>query len=320
MLLPAVEHLQGLAVVAPALARLAAHVDVGQEVHLHAAHAVALAGLAAAALHVEGEAARLVAARPRLRGEAEQLADEGEGPGVGRRVAARRAADGALVDGNDAVDGLRAFERPVRAGLGPAPLELLQQRAVQDVVDQRRLARARDAGDRGEHAERDLHVEIPEVVGPGAQDAQRPPRRPAHGGHLDPQLPAQVAAGEAAVDVLGRALVHHPAAQPSRALAEVHHVVRGLDRLLVVLDHHHRIAEVADLLQRLEQAEVVALVQSHRGLVEDVEHALHARPDLGGQADAVGLAAGQGRGGTVEGQVAHARPPRGSAGATRSRR
>ena len=51
-------HLQRGVVEALALADLAGHVNVGQEVHLHPLHAVALAGLAAAALHVEGEAAR----------------------------------------------------------------------------------------------------------------------------------------------------------------------------------------------------------------------------------------------------------------------
>jgi uncharacterized protein (UPF0261 family) len=55
-------HLQRLAVVALAVAGVAGHVDVGQEVHLHLHHAVALAGLAAPAGHVEAEAARAVAA------------------------------------------------------------------------------------------------------------------------------------------------------------------------------------------------------------------------------------------------------------------
>ena len=52
-------HLQRLAVVAMAAAGLAAHVDVGQKVHLDGLHARAPALLAAASLHVEGEAARL---------------------------------------------------------------------------------------------------------------------------------------------------------------------------------------------------------------------------------------------------------------------
>ena len=86
---PLVEHLERLAVVAAAAARLARDEDVGQEVHLHPAHAVALAGLAAASLHVEGEAPGPVAPRARLGHQAEELADEAEGAGVGRRVRAR---------------------------------------------------------------------------------------------------------------------------------------------------------------------------------------------------------------------------------------
>ena len=54
--------LQRLAVVAAAAADVAGDVDVGQEVHLDLDHAVALAGLAAAALDVEGEAPGTVAA------------------------------------------------------------------------------------------------------------------------------------------------------------------------------------------------------------------------------------------------------------------
>ena len=70
-----VVDLQRLAVVALALAGLAGHVHVRQEVHLDLEHALALADLAAPALDVEGEAARLVAAQPRLRHLGEDLAD-----------------------------------------------------------------------------------------------------------------------------------------------------------------------------------------------------------------------------------------------------
>src|SRR4029079_15286424 len=69
------QDLQRLAVVALALADVAGDVDVGQEVHLDLDAAVALAGLAAAALDVEGEAARLVAARPWLGPRAETICD-----------------------------------------------------------------------------------------------------------------------------------------------------------------------------------------------------------------------------------------------------
>ena len=104
----------------------------------------------------------------------------------------------------------------------------------------------------------------------------------------------------------GRARVHEPAAVGARAFAEVDHPVGGPDRLLVVLDDHDRVPGVADGDERLDQPRVVALVQAHRRLVEDVEEALHPRADLGGEPQAVRLAAREGRGRAVEGEVAEA--------------
>ena len=85
--------------------------------------------------------------------------------------------------------------------------------------------------------------------------------------------------------------------------ADVDDVVGGQDRVLVVLDDDHRVAEVAQAAQRHEQALVVALVQADRGLVEDVEHAGEAGADLARQADALALAAGQRARGAPERQV-----------------
>ena len=101
--------LERLAVVALAVADVAGHVDVGQEVHLDLDEAVALAGLAAAALDVEREAAGPVAALARLLHLREQLADRREEPGVGRRIRARRAADRALIDADHLVEVLEAL-------------------------------------------------------------------------------------------------------------------------------------------------------------------------------------------------------------------
>jgi hypothetical protein len=75
------------------------------------------------------------------------------------------------------------------------------------------------------------------------------------------------------------------------------------DRLLVVLHHDHRVAEVPQLLQRAEEAQVVALVQADGGLVQDVEHADQPRSDLGRQPDPLRLAAGERLRRAPEGEV-----------------
>ena len=49
-----------------------------------------------------------------------------------------------------------------------------------------------------------------------------------------------------------------------------------------------------------DEALVVALVEADGGLVEDVEDAAEAGADLGGEADALAFAAGEGGGGAVE--------------------
>ena len=107
-------HLQGFVIVAAAAADVAGDVDIGQEIHLDALQPVALAGFAAPALHVEAEAAGLVAALARFRQHGVEIANGREQPGVGGGIRARRAADGRLIDSItlsmmlDALDGSRA--------------------------------------------------------------------------------------------------------------------------------------------------------------------------------------------------------------------
>ncbi len=98
-----VVNLQRLAVVAFALADLARHIHIRQEVHLDLDDTLALTGFAAPTLDVEGEAARLVAANARLRHLGEEFANAGEGIGVGRGIRARRAPNGRLVDIDDLI-------------------------------------------------------------------------------------------------------------------------------------------------------------------------------------------------------------------------
>ena len=88
--------------------------------------------------------------------------------------------------------------------------------------------------------------------------------------------------------------------------ADVDDIVGGQDRVLVMLDDDDRVAEVAQVLQRVEQAGIVALVQADRRLVEHVEHAGQARADLRGQPDALALAARQRAGIARQGEIVEA--------------
>src|SRR5690606_41038127 len=74
----------------------------------------------------------------------------------------------------------------------------------------------------------------------------------------------------------------------------------------VVLDDDHRVAEVAQVNQRVQQPLVIALVQTDRRLVEDVHDADEPRADLAREPDALRLAAGERIGAAVEREIAEA--------------
>ena len=133
---------QSRLVVAATAAHLAGHMHIGEKVHLHCAHPVPFAGLAAATLHIEREAPRAKAGDLGLRGHGVDLANEVECLGVGGWVRARRAANRLLVDVDHLVDGLDAFQRGKRPDRIEAAEQLAAQRRVQGSIDQRRLARA----------------------------------------------------------------------------------------------------------------------------------------------------------------------------------
>ena len=95
----------------------------------------------------------------------------------------------------------------------------------------------------------------------------------------------------------------HLAAEVPGAGAEVDDVIGGADRLLVVLDDEHGVAEIAQAAERRDEALVVALVQADARLVEHVHHAGELAAELAREPDALRLAAGERRAGAVERQV-----------------
>ena len=285
------QHLQRFAVVALALADVAGDVDVGQKVHLDLDDAIALAGLAAAAFDVEGEAAGLVAARLGFGQAGEQFADRREGARIGGRVGARRAADRRLVDVDDLVEMLDAFDAVERGGGFAGAVEAARQRLVERV---------------------DHKVDLPEPETPVMQ-VKSPkgisavtffrllPRAPmslsvraaligAPLGHGDLARAGEILAGERARighDVHRRALGDDARRHARRRRGPDRPRSRRADGVFVMLDDDDGVAEVAQPLERVEQACIVALVQADRGLVQHVEHADEAGADLRGEPDAL---------------------------------
>ena len=128
-------HSKGVFLVAPAAAGVAGHRHRRQEVHFHHFKPGALALFAAAAGHVEREAARLEAAHLGVRGLLEETADVVEHAGERGGVGAGRAPDGALVDFDDLVYVLDALYVPVRQRLLLEVVETALEYGHQGLVD-----------------------------------------------------------------------------------------------------------------------------------------------------------------------------------------
>ena len=88
--------------------------------------------------------------------------------------------------------------------------------------------------------------------------------------------------------------------------AEIDDVVGRAHGVFVVLDDEDGVAHVAQSFQRPQKPIVVARMQTDRWLIEDVQHADQAAADLPSQTNPLRLAAGKGRGGSVQGQVMQA--------------
>ena len=291
-------------------ADLARDEDVGEELHLDLDDPFAFARLAAAAGHVEREVAGRQPARLRVLGRGEQLADRIERLEIGDRVGSRRAPDRRLVDEDDVGDELGAFELAMRADAAiPVVLGALQRR-VDDVVHERALARAADAGHAGQHAERNLDVDVLEVVLRRAEDPQAlVGRAAARRRHRDRELVAQVLGGQRArllQQLLERAREDDAPALLAGAEPHVDHRVGDADHVLVVLDDQHGVPLVAQLAQDRDQPLVVARVQADRRLVEHVERADQRGPERRREVDALRLAARQRRRQPIERQVVEA--------------
>ena len=198
----------------------------------------------------------------------------------------------------------------VVARLDAHPVQPVGERLVDDLVHERRLARARDAGDADELADREVDVDVLQVVHPTRRGRRTLPRSSARRSGIAisrlPERNCPVTDFAFRSTCLRRALGDDVPAVHAGARAHVDQVVGRAHHLLVVLDHEHRVAEVAQPLERADQLAVVALVEADRRLVEDVEHADELGADLRREPEPLRLAAGERRGGAVELQVADA--------------
>lgn len=104
------------------------------------------------------------------------------------------------------------------------------------------------------------------------------------------------------------AAVEHAAATLPSIRPDIHQPLRAAHQVQVVLHHEHRVAGVAQPVERVVQGLAIGGVQARGGLVEHVHDTEQQGTQLRGQPQALQLAGRKRRRGPVQRQVAQAQP------------
>ena len=85
---------------------------------------------------------------------------------------------------------------------------------------------------------------------------------------------------------------------------KVHNLIAARDDFAIMLDQNQRVTEVTQLVKCLEQAMVVARMQTDCRLIQYIQYAAQTTAQLTGQPDPLGFVTGERGGGTSKTQVA----------------
>src|SRR5207247_7657662 len=112
---------------------------------------------------------------------------------------------------------------------------------------------------------------------------------------FDRQPSAQIPSGQGLrvpLDILHRACHHDVTALPSGSGSQVDDTVGAANGFLIVFHDENRVTHVPQLFQGIQQAPIIARVQSYGRLIQEVEHPAELRPDLSGKAYPLPLSPG----------------------------
>ena len=159
---------------------------------------------------------------------------------------------------------IRAIKSVVFARCFRRFAQCLAQRGIQHILHQRRFARTRDTGDTSKPAQREIDVDIFQIV---FGDAAQPQLRRVFGRHAGrvitgrTQFSRQIASGDRIFgrhDSRRRIEADDFTAARAGAGADVEDAVGGEHDLRIVFHHHQRIAGVAQLVHHADDAAHVA--------------------------------------------------------------
>ena len=293
------------------VAALAGQHEVGHELHLDGDCALAFAFLTTSAIGVEAEIGRCEAHLLRKRLGCEKLPYFVPCLDVGHGIGARALADWVLIHELNGAHHLHvALQAEELARTVCNLIELALHRIIENVAHKAALAASAHASHTSHHAKREAHVNALQVVSSSAfhfDIAVRLATGKRQGNGFSTSEEAQSMRGFAdRCDAFGWTIIDDLTTQPACLRAYVDKPVGRADDFLVMLHHNNRIAQVAELLQDLDEPLRVATMQADAGLVEDIEAANETAAKRGCKVDALTLATRQAVRWAIKRQVAQA--------------
>src|SRR5258707_1535504 len=304
-----VTDFQHAALEARAAAFLADELDVREKLHFHGDRAVALARLAAPARHVERKMPGGIAPALGIRSVGKRFANSIKRFQIRCGIRVGGATNRRLVDDNR-FDDLRVALGAVAEFLGAAAVAFGRQRAIQNIMNQRGLPRAADAGHHRQHSERNHQVHALQIVQRSAEQAQEfAVRLVAIVRNRNAQLSAEISPGERfllAEHGLVRAREEQLAAELAGAMAEIDHMIRRQNRVRIMLDDQNGVAEIAQRFQDINQPLRIARMQADGRFIENVQRADQMRAQRRRKLNALRFPARQRGGQAVQREIIEA--------------
>ncbi len=158
---------------------------------------------------------------------------------------------------------------------------------------------------RHQRPQRNHHVEILQVVHARAEDAEKSPvwfvpeRRARESAIRRTDISPSAIARSRRRMASGPAYINFPPSSPAPG-AEIEQIVRGVDRVRIVLDDENRVAQIAQTFENRDQPVRVARMQSDRRFIQHVQRADQMRAQRRRQLNALRFAAGKRRSQPIE--------------------
>ena len=183
---------------------------------------------------------------------------------------------------------------------------MLAQDRLQGTIDQGRFPAAGHTGHADQRSKGKGDVHFLQIVPAGTfYRDELTVSLPAFGRDGDLCLPVQVGRSQRVYfqHILGRSFVNDLSSQAAGFRPHVDHIVGIQHHIFIVFHYDNRVSGIAQFLQRIDQADIIALVQSDTRLIQDIEHIDQLATYLGSQTDTLALSTGKACRRTVQREV-----------------